>query len=305
MNKVIIIGAGPAGLTAAIYLGRAGFKPLVLEGEFFSGQLATAPLIENFPGFSEGIVGLDLLSNMRNQAEKFGAEIISDKAEKVELSEEIKIVYTGEKELEARVIILAPGAKYQTLNIPGEETYWHKGISTCAVCDGALPIYRNKIIGVVGGGDSALEEAIYLSQFASQVNVFVRRDVLRASAILQKRAEENPKINIIRNTILVSAEGDNNLLTHLNIKNVVTGKEEKVESQGLFYAIGHVPNTDFLKDTGLLDEKGYIITKINSKTTIFSGVFSAGDANDFHYRQVVVAAGAGAKAALEAISFLQ
>lgn len=304
IENTIIIGSGPAGLTAAIYLSRDGLNPLILEEAPLSGQLTTTPLIENFPGFTDGINGLDLVANIRTQAEKFGARFVSEKVMSTDFSQTPLKLSTNSTQYQAKTVIIASGANSRRLHIQGEETYWQKGISICATCDGALPIFRNKIISVAGGGDSALEEALHLCQFAKQVNLIIRRDVLRATQILQDRVFANPKINLIKNAIIIEALGDTKLLTHIKIKNTLDNTEQIIETNGLFYAIGHEPNTNFLSETLPLNKEGYLLTSPSSQATSIPGVFAAGDVCDYQYRQAIIAAGSGAKAAIEVRKYL-
>ncbi|MFA5879476.1 MAG: thioredoxin-disulfide reductase [Candidatus Margulisiibacteriota bacterium] len=305
LENIIIIGSGPAGLTAAIYLSRDGLKPLLLEEAPFSGQLTTTPLIENFPGFVDGINGLDLAANIRTQAEKFGVKIVSEKVLELDTSNSSLRIITNENHYVTKSVLIASGASPRRLNIPGEDTYWQRGISVCATCDGALPIFREKNISVIGGGDSAIEEALHLCQFAKKVNVIIRRDVLRASQILQDRALNHPKINLIKSSMLIEALGDNKLLSHIKIKNVLDQSENIIESSGLFYAIGHDPNTEFVKHVLPLTKEGYLTIKPDSQETVIPGVFAAGDVCDSKYRQAIVAAGSGARAAIEIRKYLR
>ena len=304
IENTIIIGSGPAGLTAAIYLSRDGLNPLILEEAPLSGQLTTTPLIENFPGFTDGINGLDLVANIRTQAEKFEARFVSEKVISVDFSQTPLKIFTSSNHYQTKTVLIASGASPKKLNIKGEETYWQKGISICATCDGALPIFRNKTISVVGGGDSAVEEALHLCQFAKQVNLIIRRDVLRATKILQNRALANPKINLIKNSVIIEALGNNKLLTHIKIKNTLDNTEQIIESNGLFYAIGHDPNTNFLAESLPLTKEGYLVTIPSSQATVIPGVFAAGDVCDYQYRQAIVASGSGARAAIEVRKYL-
>ena len=308
MEKVVIIGSGPAGHTAAIYLGRALLNPLMFEGEMAAGvaaggQLTTTTDVENFPGFPSGIMGPDLMLNMRSQSENCGARILTKTVDKIDLSNRPFKIYSGDSVTEAETVIISTGATAKRLGVKGEDEYWQKGMSACAVCDGALPIFRNKTLCVVGGGDSAVEEAMYLAKYATEVVMLVRRDELRASKIMQKRALEEPKITIRWNSELESVEGDG-LLTHVNIFNNKTNQIEKIEASGVFYAIGHVPNTDFLEGQLDVDDSGYILTKPGTTYTSIQGVFACGDVQDHVYRQAVTAAGTGCMAALEAERFL-
>lgn len=308
MENVIIIGSGPAAHTAAIYAARAELSPLLFEGEMAGGvaaggQLTTTTEIENFPGFPTGIGGPELMIRMRDQAEHCGTRILTKTIHRVDFSKAPFTVWTDEAEYTAKTIIIATGATAKRMGIPGEETYWQRGISACAVCDGALPIFRNKPLVVVGGGDSACEEATFLTKYASEVILLVRRDTLRASKAMQERVTSNPKIRILWNTTLEKAEGEK-LLTQVIIKNTETGATDAVACNGLFYAIGHTPNTAFLENQLPLDESGYIKTTPGSTLTATPGIFACGDVQDKRYRQAITAAGSGCMAALDAEHYL-
>ena len=308
MENVIIIGSGPAAHTAGIYTARAELKPLIFEGEMAGGvaaggQLTTTTEVENFPGFPSGISGPDLMIKMREQAENCGARILTKTIEKVDLSQHPFRVWTDEREYQASTIIIATGATAKRMGVVGEETYWQRGISACAVCDGALPIFRNKPLVVVGGGDSACEEASFLTKYASEVILVVRRTELRASKVMQDRVKTNPKIRILWNKTLEKAEGEKHL-TQVVIRDTETGTMETVPTNGLFYAIGHVPNTAFLGNQVELDATGYIITVPGTTRTSIPGIFACGDVQDKHYRQAITAAGSGCMAALDAEHFL-
>ncbi len=307
-EKLIIIGSGPAAHTAAIYAARAELAPLLFEGFMAGGvaaggQLTTTTEVENFPGFPDAVTGPELMDKMRAQSVKYGTRIKTETVERVDLSERPVRVYAPSGEYQARSVIVATGATAKRLSLPGEETYWQKGISACAVCDGALPIFRSKPLVVIGGGDSACEEAAYLSKFGSSVTMLVRRDELRASKAMQKRALANPKITIQWNTVAVEAVGEQ-LLTGVKVRNKVTGEESILEASGLFYAIGHTPNTAFLDGQLEMDETGYLITEPDSTRTSVPGVFACGDVKDRVYRQAVTAAGSGCMAALNAEHYL-
>jgi len=308
VENVIIIGSGPAGHTAAIYSGRADLKPLLFEGFMAGGvaaggQLTTTTEIENFPGFPEGLPGPDLMDRMRAQATHCGTRIETETVHSVDLSKRPFSVITDSGVFQARTLILATGATAKRMAIPGEDKLWQRGISACAVCDGALPLFRNKPLVVIGGGDTACEEATYLTKFGSTVHLLVRRDVLRASKAMQDRTKANPKIVIHWNTEAVEAVGDK-VLSGVRVKNNQTGAFEVLEASGLFYAIGHEPNTKFLDGQLDLDETGYIKTIPGTAKTSVSGVFAAGDVQDKVYRQAITAAGSGCMAALEAERFL-
>jgi len=309
MENVIIVGSGPAGHTAAIYAARANLHPLMFEGQMAGGiaaggQLTTTTEIENFPGFPEGISGPLLMDRMREQSVRHGARVESETVERVELSKRPFVVVTEEgKSVEARTLIIATGATARRMNIPGEDKFWQRGISACAVCDGALPIFRNKVLVVVGGGDSAIEEAMHLTKYASKVILMHRRDALRASKAMQERAFDNPKIEIMWNTVPLEAFGEK-VLGGLKVRNTKTGEASDVACSGLFYAIGHVPNTAFLAGQLDIDEAGYIRTKPGSAETSVAGVFACGDVQDKKYRQAISAAGSGCMAAIEVEKFL-
>lgn len=306
-EKVVIVGSGPAGHTAAIYAGRATLSPVMLEGMMAGGvapggQLTTTSEIENFPGFPNGIDGIEITQLFRQQSINCGTTIHTETVESVDLSKRPFTVVTPERTLESETLIIATGATAKRMGVPGEDKYWQKGISACAVCDGALPIFRDKVLVVVGGGDSACEEATYLTKFASKVILLVRRDVLRASKVMQKRVLENPKIEVLWKTQLKSAEGDDFLQSVI----VTTEEGEKeVDCNGLFYAIGHIPNTVFLNGQLETDESGYLTTKPGTTQTSVEGVFACGDVQDKVWRQAITAAGTGCMAALEAERYLE
>ncbi|KAI5304721.1 thioredoxin-disulfide reductase [Ascosphaera pollenicola] len=314
-SKVVIIGSGPAAHTAAVYLGRAELKPTLYEGMMAGGtaaggQLTTTTDIENFPGFPDGIGGSELMERMRAQSVRFDTEIISETISRVDLSSRPFKLWTewsdGPEDAPARTadaIILATGANAKRLHLPGEEKYWQSGVSACAVCDGAVPIFRNKPLFVIGGGDSAAEEAIFLTKYGSKVTVLVRRDALRASKAMANRLINHPKVEVKWNTVateVLGEEGPRGLMTHLKIVNVKTGAEETVPANGLFYAVGHEPATSIVKGQVETDEEGYIVTKPGTSYTSVEGVFAAGDVQDKKYRQAITSAGSGCIAALEA-----
>ncbi|RDW82647.1 hypothetical protein BP6252_03759 [Coleophoma cylindrospora] len=313
-SKVVIIGSGPAAHTAAIYLARAELKPVLYEGMLANGiaaggQLTTTTDVENFPGFPKGIGGQELMENMRAQSERFGTEIITETIAKVDFSKRpfrFWAEYEEDKEPHtADAIIIATGASARRLGLPGEDKYWQNGISACAVCDGAVPIFRNKPLVVIGGGDSAAEEAMFLTKYGSHVTVLVRKDKLRASKTMAKRLLANKKVTVRFNSVGGEITGDDRgLMSHMVIKNVVTGEEEKVEANGLFYAIGHDPATSLVKGQIDTDEEGYIVTKAGTSYTNIEGVFAAGDVQDKRYRQAITSAGSGCIAALEAEKFI-
>jgi thioredoxin reductase (NADPH) len=309
IEKVIIIGSGPAGHTAAVYAARADLNPLMFEGFMAGGvaaggQLTTTTEVENYPGFPEGITGPDLMDAMREQSVRFGTRIKTETASAVDLSSRPFTVTVGSSTYRTETLILATGATARRLGLPGEDQYWQRGMSACAVCDGALPVFRNKPLVVIGGGDSACEEASYLSKFGSSVTMLVRRDELRASKAMQKRVFDNPKISIMWNTNATEVLGDGKLLNQVKVRNNASGEEQVIDAGGLFYAIGHEPNTAFLNDQLEMDETGYVITHGKSTATSVEGVFACGDVQDRIYRQAVTAAGSGCMAALEAERFL-
>ncbi|MDF9626562.1 thioredoxin-disulfide reductase [Bacillus cereus] len=303
MHKVVILGTGPAGLTAAIYLARANMNPLIIEGTQPGGQLTTTTEVENFPGFPDGIMGPDLMDNMRKQAERFGAEFKNGWVERVDVSKRpFKITVTGMGEIEAEAIIVSTGASAKLLGIPGEKENMGRGVGTCATCDGFF--YRGKKVIVVGGGDSAMEEANFLTKFATEVHIVHRRDELRASKIMQDRAKANEKITwgLNKTPIEVLADGK---VTGLKVKDNETGEEEIIETDGIFIAIGHRPNTEFLNGQVEIDEAGYIVVKPGTTETNIPGVFACGDVQDHKYRQAITAAGTGCMAALDSERFLE
>ena len=308
-RKVIIIGSGPAGHTAAIYAGKALLQPLMFEGFMAGGiaaggQLTTTTVIENFPGFPEGIDGSQLMMQMRQQSLNAWAEIITKTVDAVELSSSPFKVTVGNEEFTADSVIVATGATAKRMGLPGEEQFWQKGVSACAICDGGLPIFRNKRIVVIGWGDAALEEAIHLTHFASEVLLLVRRDQLRASKAMQEKAFKNEKIQILWNTEATELVGEKLLSGVLTINNK-TQEKVLIECAGVFYAIGHTPNTTFLGWQVELDETGYIKTIPWSTKTSVEGVFAAGDVQDRIFRQAITSAGTGCMAALEAEKYLQ
>ncbi|GFN33245.1 thioredoxin-disulfide reductase [Paenibacillus xylaniclasticus] len=304
MYKTIIIGTGPAGLTAAIYLARANMAPLVIEGPQPGGQLTTTTEVENFPGFPEGILGSELMSNMRKQAQRFGATFLTGWVNSVDFSKRpFTINVEGGKQLQAESIIISTGASAKYLGIPGEQANIGRGVSTCATCDGFF--FRGKKIIVIGGGDSAMEEAHFLTRFASQVTIVNRRSELRASKIMQDRARSNEKISWALNRTPVEVVAGGLGVTGLKVRNNETGQEELIETDGVFIAIGHTPNTGFLGGQIETDEHGYIVVKPGTTETNIPGVFACGDVQDTKYRQAITAAGSGCMAALEAERFLE
>lgn len=309
-HKIVIIGSGPAGHTAAIYAARANLNPVMYEGFMAGGiaaggQLTTTTEVENFPGFPEGIDGTKLTQLFREQSIKYGTKIMTQTITKVDFSSRPFKLWSDDELIEAQAVIIATGATAKRMNVIGEDIYWQRGISACAVCDGALPIYRNKELVVVGGGDSAVEEASHLTKFASKVYLVHRRDSLRASKIMQKRATTHPKIEIIWNSQVKEVKGDGKSLTSLTLENTTNGQKKELSAGGLFYAIGHKPNTDIFQGILDLDESGYIKTVPGSTKTNIEGIFAAGDVQDKIYRQAVSAAGSGCMAALDAERWLE
>lgn len=310
-----IVGSGPAAHTAAIYTARAELKPILFEGWMANGiapggQLTTTTDVENFPGFPQGIMGMDLTEKFKEQSLRFGTRVFMETVVRLDLSVRPFRLYTDTKQVDADTVIIATGAVAKRLDFPGagegEDGFWNKGISACAVCDGAAPIFRNRPLAVIGGGDSAMEEANFLTKYGSKVYIIHRRDAFRASKIMQKRALDNPKIEVIWNTEVLKAFGnERGLLSGLNLRNIVKNEESSLEVSGLFFAIGHEPATKFLEGQLELDSDGYIVTNPGTTQTSISGVFAAGDVQDKKWRQAITAAGTGCMAALEAEHFLQ
>ncbi len=301
-REVIIIGSGPAGLTAAIYTARANLKPLMFEGYQRGGQLMLTTDVENYPGFRDGVMGPELMDETKAQAERFGTEIVSKDVEKVDFSSRPFGVWVEGIEYRADTVIVATGANPRLLGIPGESELMGRGVSTCATCDGAF--FKEKVLAVVGGGDSAMEEATFLTRYASKVYVIHRRDELRASKIMQKRAMDNPKIEFIWNTEVTQANGETKLESG-TIKNRKTGESWPLPLDGLFVAIGHTPTTAFLEGQLETDENDYLVTYGKGAKTNVEGVFACGDCQDHVYRQAVTAAGSGCMAALDAERWLE
>jgi thioredoxin reductase (NADPH) len=304
MHKAIILGTGPAGLTAAIYLARANMNPLVIDGPEPGGQLTLTTEVENFPGFPDGIMGPELIDNMKKQAERFGAEFKRGWVTKADLSKSpFKLSVDGLGELETEALIISTGASAKLLEIANEKEYIGRGVSTCATCDGFF--FRNKKIIVVGGGDSAMEEANFLTKFGSEVRIVHRRDELRASKIMQDRARNNEKIVWSLNRTPLEVVPGEQFVKGLKVKNNETGKEEILEADGIFVAIGHRPNTAFLAGQIHTDEVGYIQVKPGTSLTNIPGVFACGDVQDSKYRQAITAAGSGCMAAMDCERFLE
>ena len=307
-RNVIIIGSGPAGLTAAIYTARASLAPLVIEGELSStsdqpgGQLMLTTEVENFPGFPTGIMGPELMTNFRDQAERFGTEFITEKVTRVDFSSRPFRVYIRDTEYTANSIIVSTGAQSLMLGLPEEESLIGHGLSTCATCDGFF--FRNQEIAVVGGGDSAIEEATFLTKFASKVYLIVRRDALRASRIMQDRAIANEKIEIVWNSQITALHGETHL-TGATLVDTITKESRPLNVTGVFVAIGHRPNTDLFKGILHMEDSGYLITKPGSSYTDIPGVFACGDVQDHTYRQAITAAGSGCMAAIDCERWLE
>jgi thioredoxin reductase (NADPH) len=308
VRNVIVVGSGPAGLTAAIYAARANLSPLVIEGEISStsdqpgGQLMLTTEVENFPGFEHGIQGPDLMATMRLQAERFGTEYLTAKVTTVDFSSSPKKVWVDDDLYEAHSVIVSTGARSLMLGLEAERRLMGHGLSTCATCDGFF--FRGKDIAVVGGGDSAMEEAIFLTKFANKVTIIVRRDSLRASKIMQERAMKNPKIEFLWNSVVVDLNGEKSLESAV-IESTIDKTRSTLEVTGMFVAIGHVPNTDVFKGILTTDDQGYIVTEGKSSRTNVEGVFACGDVQDHTYRQAITAAGSGCMAAIDAERWLE
>ncbi len=303
VENVIIIGSGPAGLTSAVYSSRANLSPLMIEGEESGGQLMLTTEVENFPGFEHGITGPDLIAVMRKQAERFGTRFITRNVTKVDFSRRPFKVWIGEKLYLAKAIIISTGASAKYLGLPSEKQYANRGVSACATCDGAF--FKNQEIGVVGGGDTAMEEAQFLTRFASKVYLIHRRDSFRASKIMVDRALKNPKIEVLWNTEVTEVLGDGKSMTGAKLKGTVDSKERILPITGLFLAIGHRPNTDLFKGVLNMNETGYLLTQPGSSYTNVEGIFAAGDVQDPTYRQAVTAAGSGCQAAIDCERWLE
>jgi len=307
LKDLVIIGSGPAGHTAAIYAARANLKPFMFEGYVAGGsaggQLTTTTDVENYPGFPEGIQGPELMQLFRKQAERFGTEMVGEDIVEVDFSKRPFAIKSDQREVRAKAVIIATGAVARRMGVPNEEKMWNNGMSACAVCDGALPFFKNQPLMVIGGGDTAVEEASYLTKFGSIVYLVHRRDELRASKIMQKRAFDNEKIEIIWDTVFKDAVGED-FVTGARIQNVKSKEVKDISVAGIFYAIGHTPNTQMFEGQLDLDDTGYIKVKTGTQETSVEGVFAAGDVHDHKYRQAVTAAGTGCAAALEAERWL-
>lgn len=301
IHDVVIVGSGPAGYTAGVYTARANLHPLLIEGVQYGGALMNTTDVENFPGFNDGVMGPDLMDLMRKQAERFGAELLTDDATALDLAGDVKRVMVGGDEHLARTVILAMGSAYRELGLPNEKRLAGHGVSWCATCDGFF--FRGQHIAVVGGGDSALEEATFLTRFAEKVTLVHRRDSLRASKIMQERAFANPKIEFMWNTVVEDILGDDKV-SGLSVRHVTTGEAATLDVTGLFVAIGHDPRNDLVRGQLDLDEEGYVVVDAPSTRTTLPGVFACGDLVDHTYRQAVTAAGTGCAAALDAEHFL-
>ena len=307
IKNVVIVGSGPAGHTAAIYSARANLSPFMFEGYMMGGsaggQLTTTTDVENYPGFPEGVEGPELMQLFRKQSERFGTEMVQEDVISADFSQRPFVLKSENREVRAHSVIISTGATAKRMGVPNEEKMWNNGMSACAVCDGALPMFRNQPLMVIGGGDTAVEEATYLTKFGSMVYMVHRRDQLRASKIMQERAFKNPKLEIIWDTVLEDAVGKD-YLTGARLKNIKTQEVREMEVMGLFYAIGHTPNTSIFNGQLDLDGAGYIKLKLGTQETNIEGVFAAGDVHDHKYRQAVTAAGTGCAASLEAEHWL-
>jgi len=307
VENLVIIGSGPAGYTAAIYAGRANLKPVVFEGYQLGGipggQLMTTTEVENFPGFPEGITGPQLMDRIKAQAQRWGAELFTEDVISVDLSQRPFTVKSEERELKTHAIVIATGATAKRLHLPHEEQFWNAGISACAICDGASPIFKGVELAVIGGGDTATEEAVYLTKYATHVHLLVRRHELRASKTMQQRVLTHPKITVHWNTEVIDVYG-NDQLGGIKIKNNQTGEQQDLPVQGLFYAIGHTPNTQIFQGQIDLDEVGYIVTKHGTPETSVEGVYAVGDVQDHEFRQAITAAGSGCMGAMLAERWL-
>jgi thioredoxin reductase (NADPH) len=301
VHDVIIIGSGPAGYTAAVYTARAQLKPLVFEGVQFGGALMTTTEVENYPGFKEGITGPELMAEMREQAERFGADLRMEDVDAVSLDGPVKTVTVGDETFQAKAVILAMGAAARHLGVPGEQERIGTGVSTCATCDGFF--FRDQEIAVVGGGDSAMEEALFLTRFASHVTLIHRREEFRASKIMLERVQANEKITVLTNTVVTEVEGEPKV-SGLRLSNTVTGEESKLAVTGVFVAIGHDPRSSLVRGQVELDDEGYVKVLGRTTSTTIDGVFAAGDLVDHTYRQAITAAGSGCSAAIDAERWL-
>ncbi len=311
MEKVVIVGSGPAGYTAALYTARANLNPLCLEGELSKdilpgGQLMTTTEVENYPGYPDGVTGPEMMDQFKRQAGKFGTRFEYKTVTKVDFSQRPFKLWSGDTCIETESVIIATGATARYLGLPSEEAFMNRGVSACATCDGALPRFRNKPLVVVGGGDTAMEEAMFLANFASTVHLIHRRDEFRASKIMGDRVLANPKIQVHWFSVVDEVLGaEKEGVTGVRIKNVKTGETETIECTGYFAAIGHKPNTDLFEGVLDMDENKYLVTKPGSTYTNIEGVFAAGDVQDHVYRQAITAAGSGCMAAIDATRWLE
>jgi thioredoxin reductase (NADPH) len=303
VEDVIIVGSGPAGYTAAIYAARANLSPLMISGEEVGGQLMTTTEVENFPGFADGVTGPELMEIMKKQAERFGTKMVSRNVTKVDLKSSPKKVWIGDEEHHAKTVILSTGASAKYLGLPSEKEFANKGVSACATCDGAF--FKDVPVAVIGGGDTAMEEALFLTRFATKVHVVHRREDFRASKIMSDRVKKNPKIEIHWNTELQEVLGDKRGVTHAKLYNNQTKETNELPVEGIFIAIGHSPNTKFLEGVLDTDDLGYVKTAPDSTKTNIEGVFACGDVQDHIFRQAITAAGSGCMAAMESERWLE
>jgi thioredoxin reductase (NADPH) len=302
VEKLIIIGSGPAGYTAAIYSSRALLQPLMFEGEEAGGQLMITTEVENYPGFPEGVTGPELMEHFRKQAERFGTRMQRQNVSRLDVSSRPFKVWVGDKLYQSKALIIATGASAKYLGLPSEKQFANKGVSACATCDGAF--FRNMDVAVIGGGDTAMEEATFLTRFAKKVYIIHRRDSFRASKIMAEKALKNPKIEVLWNTVVDEIVGDK-FVTGVKLTNTVSKAKSDLPVQGVFLAIGHQPNTKFLNGQLETDELGYLVTKGKSSYTSVEGVFACGDVQDHHYRQAITAAGSGCMSAIDAERWLE
>jgi thioredoxin reductase (NADPH) len=302
VRNLIIVGSGPAGYTAAVYAARANLRPLVIEGATSGGALMTTTEVENFPGFPDGVLGPELMENMRKQAERFGAEFITDDVTSVDLAGDVKVARVGEAEYRAKAVVLTTGSQWRPLGVPGELELLGHGVSSCATCDGFF--FKNQHIAVVGGGDSAMEEATFLTKFAETVTIIHRRDEFRASKIMAERALSNPKIRVLWDSVVTRVIDGGGKVAGLGIRNAKTGEESVLDVTGVFVAIGHDPRSELFRGQVDLDDEGYIKVAAPGTRTNLTGVFAAGDVVDHTYRQAITAAGTGCSAALDAERYI-
>lgn len=302
IHDVAIIGSGPAGYTAAVYAARADLSPIMFEGYEYGGSLMTTTDVENFPGFEQGILGPELMENMRGQAERFGTQMHMELVDRVDLTGDIKKIWVGEDEYQARAVILATGSAPRYLGIPGEQELLGRGVSSCATCDGFF--FRDQDIAVIGGGDSAMEEATFLTKFARSVTIVHRREEFRASAIMLERAQKNDKIHFVTNKTVEQVVDAGGKVSGLKLKDTITGDVSDLEVSAMFVAIGHDPRSEMLQGQVALDESNYVLVEHPSTRTNVAGVFAAGDLVDSHYQQAITAAGSGCRAAIDAENYL-